>query len=212
VEKHYERRQHKNGRSRERALEKKAGIERILSKPETERTKLEMQFLDNALGAKDRKNEGDRLRRRKLKELGLATMGGRSHKELMPRAMQEQQHHSHSPAGYPPPPSHYGYAGGYHHPPPPPHAYGMMATPSSPYHGYGAPPPPMYPGNDGYHPPPEGSSGGSDPYAPTHPPPPDLSNISHHHQHGDEDTPLPPSVGDASEVAAMPPGSNQGIQ
>lgn len=65
------RRQRKNDRSRERALEKKEEIDRILSKPEKKRTKIERQFLDGALNAKKRKNEGDRLRRQRLKDLGL---------------------------------------------------------------------------------------------------------------------------------------------
>jgi len=67
------RRQRKNDRSRERALEKKEEIDRILAKPEKRRTKIEKQFLEGALNAKKRKNEGDRLRRQRLKELGLSS-------------------------------------------------------------------------------------------------------------------------------------------
>lgn len=66
-----ERRARKNNRSRERALEKKAEIERILAKPEIERTKEEMDCLEIANAAKKRKNEGDRLRRERLKSMGL---------------------------------------------------------------------------------------------------------------------------------------------
>jgi len=69
------RRQRKNDRSRERALEKKEEIDRILAKPEKKRTKIEKQFLETALSAKKRKNEGDRLRRQRLKDLGLSTKG-----------------------------------------------------------------------------------------------------------------------------------------
>ena len=71
-ETHQTRRQRKNDRSRERALEKKEEIEKILAKPENKRTRIEMQFLETALGAKKRKNEGDRLRRNRLKNLGLS--------------------------------------------------------------------------------------------------------------------------------------------
>jgi hypothetical protein len=69
------RRKRKNDRSRERALEKKEEIDRILAKPEKKRTKIEKQFLETALSAKKRKNEGDRLRRSRLKDLGLSTKG-----------------------------------------------------------------------------------------------------------------------------------------
>jgi hypothetical protein len=70
-----QRRQRKNNRSRERALEKKEEIDRILAKPDKKRTKIEKQFLETALAAKKRKNEGDRLRRQRLKDLGLSTKG-----------------------------------------------------------------------------------------------------------------------------------------
>jgi hypothetical protein len=46
-------------------------IDRILAKPEKKRTKIEKQFLDNALSAKKRKNEGDRNRRQRLKQMGV---------------------------------------------------------------------------------------------------------------------------------------------
>jgi hypothetical protein len=70
-----QRRQRKNNRSRERALEKKEEIDRIISKADKKRSKIEKQFLETALSAKKRKNEGDRLRRQRLKELGLSTKG-----------------------------------------------------------------------------------------------------------------------------------------
>jgi hypothetical protein len=71
------RRDKKNNRSRERALEKKEEIDRILSRPEGQRSKIEKQFLENALGAKKRKNEGDRLRRLRMKAMGIPAKGGR---------------------------------------------------------------------------------------------------------------------------------------
>lgn len=61
----------KNRRSRERAIEQKRAIELILSKSEDERTMDEKFFLDELIQRKRRKNEGDRLRRLRLKELGL---------------------------------------------------------------------------------------------------------------------------------------------
>ena len=70
-----QRRQRKNNRSRERALEKKEEIDRIVTKLDKKRSKIEKQFLETALSAKKRKNEGDRLRRQRLKELGLSTKG-----------------------------------------------------------------------------------------------------------------------------------------
>lgn len=70
-----QRRQRKNNRSRERALEKKEEIDRIVAKMDKKRSKIEKQFLETALSAKKRKNEGDRLRRQRLKELGLSTKG-----------------------------------------------------------------------------------------------------------------------------------------
>lgn len=65
------RRTKKNARSKERALEKKAEIERIESIPEAERTLEERETLEVAMAAKRRKNEGDRLRRERLKKLGM---------------------------------------------------------------------------------------------------------------------------------------------
>eukprot|EP00578_Thalassiosira_sp_NH16_P019827 CAMPEP_0181096084 /NCGR_PEP_ID=MMETSP1071-20121207/10847_1 /TAXON_ID=35127 /ORGANISM="Thalassiosira sp., Strain NH16" /LENGTH=498 /DNA_ID=CAMNT_0023178475 /DNA_START=85 /DNA_END=1582 /DNA_ORIENTATION=- len=66
-----ERRHRKNNRSRERALEKKAELERITAKPEDERTPQETEILNIAVNAKRRKNEGDRLRRERIKKMGL---------------------------------------------------------------------------------------------------------------------------------------------
>ena len=65
------RRARKNDRSKERALEHKTRIERITAKPESERTKEEVDILTVAMAKKARKNEGDRLRRIRLKQLGL---------------------------------------------------------------------------------------------------------------------------------------------
>jgi hypothetical protein len=70
-----QRRQRKNDRSRERAMERKEEIDRILAKPEKKRTKIEKSFLDTALYSKKRKNEGDRVRRQRLKDMGIPTKG-----------------------------------------------------------------------------------------------------------------------------------------
>lgn len=124
------RRQRKNDRSRERALEKKEEIDRILAKPEKRRTKIEKQFLEGALNAKKRKNEGDRLRRQRLKELGLSskTTG------LKPGISARGPIGIYRGAIPPPPPHPYAahmgempmspmppMGGGHHPPPPPPH-------------------------------------------------------------------------------------------
>lgn len=61
----------KNRRSHESHMAKKAEIERILRIPEPERTNIQANFLEQMLYAKKRKNEGDRLRRKRLKELGF---------------------------------------------------------------------------------------------------------------------------------------------
>ena len=66
-----ERRARKNNRSRERALEKKAELERVMEMPENERTEEEQELYDLTIAAKKRKNEGDRLRRERLKTMGL---------------------------------------------------------------------------------------------------------------------------------------------
>ena len=146
------RRKRKNDRSRERALEKKEEIDRILAKPEKKRTKIEKQFLDNALSAKKRKNEGDRLRRQRLKEMGLAAKGAAMKAAAMARAAR------HGYATYPPPP--YGYGG----PPmsPMPMGYAQHPHMQSPG-GFGSPPPGMYPSPQHGH---RGGSAGGPPGTP----------------------------------------------
>lgn len=65
------RREKKNERSRERAIEKKSEVERISAIPEDQRTEADNINLQIALKAKLRKNEGDRLRRERIKRMGL---------------------------------------------------------------------------------------------------------------------------------------------
>lgn len=96
--KHEEKRRKKNDRSRERAVEKKDEVDKILSKPEEKRTKMEKQYLEVTIEARKRKNEGDRERRKRLKEMGYS---GRN----LSMMMAQQQ-------GYPPYPP-YPYMGGY---------------------------------------------------------------------------------------------------
>lgn len=62
-----ERRQRKNGRSRERAMERKEQMERIMSIAEEQWTEKDKAFVGETMMAKFRKNEGDRLRRKKIK-------------------------------------------------------------------------------------------------------------------------------------------------
>ena len=136
------RRQRKNNRSRERALEKKEEIDRILSKPEKKRTKIEKAFLDNALGSKKRKNEGDRLRRHRLKELGLSTKGSGMKPGISARGPLPHKYHPHHmpPHGYP------GHMGDIPMSPMPPmagHHHGMQSP-----GGFGSPG--MMPPNMGY--------------------------------------------------------------
>lgn len=64
-------RERKNRRSHESHTEKKNEIDRILSRTPAIRTPIEKKFLEQELSAKRRKNEGDRLRRLRLKELGF---------------------------------------------------------------------------------------------------------------------------------------------
>lgn len=71
LEKFEVKRRKKNERSRQREIEKKEEIDRILQIAEGLRTSEETEFLDSALGQKRRKVEGDRLRRRRMKVLGL---------------------------------------------------------------------------------------------------------------------------------------------
>lgn len=63
-----ERRQRKNGRSRERALERKREYERTMSLPETKWSEEQKNFVQETMVAKFKKNEGDRMRRKKLKD------------------------------------------------------------------------------------------------------------------------------------------------
>jgi len=72
IETFEERRRRKNERSRERAIEKKKEIERILSKPESIRTDKEKLDLEIAMRAKEKKNRGDRIRRERIKMMGLS--------------------------------------------------------------------------------------------------------------------------------------------
>jgi hypothetical protein len=68
----YERkRARKNERSRVRSQETKDAIQTIQAKPEEKRTEREREFLGMELERKNRKIEGDRLRRQRLRELGL---------------------------------------------------------------------------------------------------------------------------------------------
>ncbi len=62
-----DRRIRKNGRSRERAMERKMQYEAISSKPEREWTLEERRFMADTTVAKYKKNEGDRMRRKKIK-------------------------------------------------------------------------------------------------------------------------------------------------
>lgn len=63
------RRERKNGRSRERAIERKRKMDAIMAKPESEWTNKEKEFIDDTMIAKYKKNEGDRLRRKRLKDM-----------------------------------------------------------------------------------------------------------------------------------------------
>jgi hypothetical protein len=133
---HQNRRKKKNDRSRDRAQEKKEEIDRILAKPEKKRTRIEIQFLEAALSSKKRKNEGDRLRRSRLKMMGVSSKSGGK-----PGVS------ARGPLPAPPPPQHYGMPPpGYYHPPPmhhphhgPPPMHGDVAP-----HSPGGSGPPMY--------------------------------------------------------------------
>ena len=70
-----ERRRRKNERSRDRAIEKKQQLEAILAKPESKRSKEEKEMLDASMKSKARKNEGDRIRRERIKMMGLKGKG-----------------------------------------------------------------------------------------------------------------------------------------
>jgi len=62
-----ERRYRKNGRSRERAMERKSEYDKIISAPEKSWTKEQKLFVQETMVAKYKKNEGDRMRRKRLK-------------------------------------------------------------------------------------------------------------------------------------------------
>ena len=64
-----ERRERKNTRSRELAIEKKQRMDQIMQKPESEWTHEEKTFVEETMTSKYRKNLGDRLRRKRIKEL-----------------------------------------------------------------------------------------------------------------------------------------------
>jgi hypothetical protein len=132
----------KNCRSRERASEIKQQVDLILQKPDHERTKRELQFLHIHMDRKTRKNEGDRLRRKRMKMLGIP-FNNRSELSEKPRVSargplppewQEKlgdDQHQQQPR-YPYPSSyHMG-----HHP-----AYHPGSSPH--LHGYGMYPPPV---------------------------------------------------------------------
>eukprot|EP00559_Dactyliosolen_fragilissimus_P004699 CAMPEP_0184862530 /NCGR_PEP_ID=MMETSP0580-20130426/6994_1 /TAXON_ID=1118495 /ORGANISM="Dactyliosolen fragilissimus" /LENGTH=510 /DNA_ID=CAMNT_0027360451 /DNA_START=168 /DNA_END=1696 /DNA_ORIENTATION=+ len=64
-----ERRHRKNIKTRKRALEKKNEVARIQAIPEHERSTEQQTYLDRAIMSRLRKNEGDRLRRERIKKL-----------------------------------------------------------------------------------------------------------------------------------------------
>jgi hypothetical protein len=72
-----ERRDQKNSQSRQRALLKKEREANIINKPAHERTPDEQAWLDDYNAKRKRKHEGDRLRRQRIKELGISARGGR---------------------------------------------------------------------------------------------------------------------------------------
>jgi hypothetical protein len=133
-ETHQLRRKRKNDRSRERAVEKKHEIDKIMVKPESKRTRIEKQFLDSTLGAKRRKNEGDRLRRHRLKELGLSPKGSMGKPGIPARGPLPPKYQDISRSKQGEPPHH--HVGGYAMPPP--HGYGahpmMQPPPHQPHH------------------------------------------------------------------------------
>jgi hypothetical protein len=63
-----ERRERKNSRSRELAIEKKKKMDQIMLKAESEWTHVEKSFIEETMTAKYRKNLGDRVRRKRIKE------------------------------------------------------------------------------------------------------------------------------------------------
>jgi hypothetical protein len=77
IRKFEEKRHKKNTRTRQRVAEKRAQIETILAKPEAERSSQERDLLKIAAAKRARKNENDRLRRVRLKEMGLKSKPSR---------------------------------------------------------------------------------------------------------------------------------------
>ena len=71
-----DRREHKNNQSRQRALQKKETEAAILAKPEALRTEDEVAWVEEYLSKRKRKHEGDRLRRERLKKLGISAKRG----------------------------------------------------------------------------------------------------------------------------------------
>ena len=53
--------------------EKKEEMNKLLAKPKEDLTEKEKSWLDFHLNAKKRKNEGDRMRRERLKSLGISS-------------------------------------------------------------------------------------------------------------------------------------------
>jgi len=71
--KHFERkRQQKNNRSKQREKEQKERVQYILSKPLFERTQEERSFVESYQQTKRLKNQGDRIRRLRNKQLEVA--------------------------------------------------------------------------------------------------------------------------------------------
>jgi hypothetical protein len=115
-----ERRMRKNGRSRERAMERKLRCDQIRENPEEEWTEEEKAFMADTLVAKYKKNEGDRLRRKKMREGGYSVASTRSygssnyshaassslyHRQVQRTTTVPEQVHSSRPAlAYAPPP------------------------------------------------------------------------------------------------------------
>ena len=180
-----QRRQRKNDRSRERALEKKEEIDRILSKPDKKRTKIEKQFLETALSAKKRKNEGDRLRRQRLKDLGISTKGTGIKPGITARGPLPPQYQHLARGGHPYYPPHTGLAMQdipmSPLPSMPPHHHPAMPSPS----GFGSPGmmPFPSPSHRGGHPPGTPSRPGAVPYMP---PAPTYDPQSPAHQRGQD--------------------------
>jgi hypothetical protein len=101
-----------------------------LAKPEHRRSKIEKQFLNRTMSAKHRKNEGDRLRRQRLKQLGIGRANstiGKNKPKISARGPlpPELQHLETPPRGG-------GVAGATY---PPPH-YPYMVSPPAAYPSY----------------------------------------------------------------------------